>query len=269
MNRRSFLRTSVLPALGVISLDKNTTPIPNIKSPKIGSVEIKEDLNIIHRDLGLFPAFTGESLYPTTVEVPISTYNKYKDESKSFFKYFNTLSDDKFIQNIVDQILPPVNLDNPMVGLTMLIRREAYRKEYKDSSRLFYTRHPVETVIEGRGDCVDKALFLHSCLANLGYSVGYALLPNHLSVIVQRSDLTNEFSKDAFIDDWITVNGTEYGYIEVVNTNKINDPLGEDDELEDIYFVDTLTDGFEVKNISSIPKHIEGSIQILFDRLTY
>lgn len=264
MNRRSFLKTSILPIFGV-QLNSNSDKLPSIEDPSIGSVTVSE--STIHRRLGYFPLYTGDSLYPTSVEVPVDTYLNHKNESRSFIEYFNTLQDDDLIQDITDQMLPPVSIDKYLNAFTMITRREEYRKEYKDSSRLVYTRHPIETVIEGRGDCVDKSLLLYSVLANLDYDVGYALLPNHLSVIVQRDAIESEIYEGAIKDNWISVNGVDYGYIEVVNTNKINDPLGDDTKLGDIYFVDTISDGFELKNIKSIPNHISGTIDIFLDRL--
>lgn len=267
MRRRKFIQTVSASLLSSTMYNSQiqSTALPDIKDPKVGSVEFFEDNTMIQRNLGSFPT---KNVFPTTIQVPVKTYKKYNSESKSFVKYSSTLIEDDLIKNIVRQLLPPISVENEVVGLSRLVQREEYKKEYKDSSKLFYTRHPLETLIEARGDCVDKTVLLYSLLANLDYDIGYALLPNHMSVILKKDTITEQFADEYILDKWVSVNGTDYGYIEVVDNNKINNPLDEDDTVDDIYFANTIKDGFEVKNVNAIPTHIKGSVRILLKRLT-
>lgn len=266
--RRELLKTLgvALPTLKVnpfISSDSSPSDL-NLNSPKIGELnEINN--NILQRFMGYY--YYEGSFVRIETKIEKDKYKNKVGTSKLFHQYFTDLHTDTYLKQKVTEMFPETPT---LMDIAEVVQREEYRKEYKDDrNQIVYTRHPIETIVEGRGDCVDKTLLLYSILGNLGYNVGYANMPNHVGVLVQKTDVINNVEdEDKYTDDWITVNGTEYGYIEAASENDtVNDP-GEEKErlMDDIFFAYTVNDGFEVMNPDSLIEHFKGLGEIFIDR---
>lgn len=69
-----------------------------------------------------------------------------------------------------------------------------------------YPKYPIETFVEGTGDCEDQAMLLAAILRKLGYGTVLIELPGHVAVGIKSDyDLKGTFYR---------YNGTKYYYIE-------------------------------------------------------
>ncbi|MFH0846908.1 MAG: hypothetical protein V1894_02475 [Chloroflexota bacterium] len=73
-----------------------------------------------------------------------------------------------------------------------------------------YPRYPVELLVDGTGDCEDKAILLASILIKLGYKVALVVFPDHGSLGIQAQEGMKGTS--------FPLNGVDYYYIEVTDS---------------------------------------------------
>ena len=72
-----------------------------------------------------------------------------------------------------------------------------------------YARFPVETLVDGKGDCEDLAILAAAILHEMGYKVLLVILPEHMALAVDCGDLA-EGTYYAYQD-------SKYYYLEVTN----------------------------------------------------
>jgi hypothetical protein len=91
-----------------------------------------------------------------------------------------------------------------------------YATDRESTGRLEYVRFPAETLVDGEGDCDDKAVLLAGLLAADAFDCRTALLmpEGHCATLVARADLPAEL----LAPDPLTValGGTEFVYVEAV-----------------------------------------------------
>lgn len=73
-----------------------------------------------------------------------------------------------------------------------------------------YVRFPVETLVDGMGDCEDMAILAATILHEMGYGVMLALLPDHMALAVNCGD--------DLAGTYYNYEGLHYYYLEVTNT---------------------------------------------------
>jgi hypothetical protein len=72
-----------------------------------------------------------------------------------------------------------------------------------------YVRFPVETMVDGEGDCEDLAILAAAILHEMGYKVLLVLLPDHLALAVDCNDTID--------GTYYNYQGTNYYYLEVTH----------------------------------------------------
>lgn len=72
-----------------------------------------------------------------------------------------------------------------------------------------YVRYPIETLVDGCGDCEDVVILAAALLHEMGYDVLLVLLPNHLALAVQ--------SDEDISGTYYEYNGAKYYYLEMTN----------------------------------------------------
>ncbi|MFC1965699.1 hypothetical protein ACFLWI_01955 [Chloroflexota bacterium] len=75
-----------------------------------------------------------------------------------------------------------------------------------------YPRYPVETLVDGGGDCEDTSILLASLLSEMGYGVVLISPPNHMAVGVKGGD-------NIYGTSW-TYEGDKYYYIETTGIGR-------------------------------------------------
>ena len=69
-----------------------------------------------------------------------------------------------------------------------------------------YGRYPVETLVEGGGDCEDTAILLGKLLETLGYDVVLVRLPDHMAIGIREDE--------GYVGTYYTHNDIKYFYLE-------------------------------------------------------
>jgi hypothetical protein len=79
-----------------------------------------------------------------------------------------------------------------------------------------YIRHPTETLVDGEGDCDDKAVLLSALLSRpaFGYRTGLVMPREHCATLVARDDLPAGLVASAPLS--VRLAGTEFVYVEAV-----------------------------------------------------
>ena len=87
-----------------------------------------------------------------------------------------------------------------------------YKSDKSSTGYEEYPRYPVETLVDGCGDCEDSAILAAALLAEMRYDVALLLLPGHAALGVAGKDLPG----------WsYTVNGVKYYFVETTSVSKI------------------------------------------------
>ena len=114
-----------------------------------------------------------------------------------------------------------------------------------------YVRFPVETLVDGVGDCEDMAILAAAILHEMGYGVLMVQLPEHLALAV---DCGSELE-----GTYYTYQGTRYFYLEVTH---IGWDIGQIPDLYDEVIFEVKCD---LENMG--PGTTDGlSVRVLFER---
>ena len=73
-----------------------------------------------------------------------------------------------------------------------------------------YVRYPVETLVDGIGDCEDMAILAAAIMHEMGYDVLFVELPSHLALAVKSSENLQ--------GSYYEYKGSRYYYLETTNT---------------------------------------------------
>ena len=72
-----------------------------------------------------------------------------------------------------------------------------------------YVRFPIETLVDGEGDCEDLSILAAAILHEMGYGVLLVVLPDHLALAVDCHDVDE--------GTYFTYQGRKYYFLEVTN----------------------------------------------------
>jgi archaellum component FlaC len=129
-----------------------------------------------------------------TITVPEQLYDYYSEKERyqttDYRGYVLHPVDDQYIEALVYEFnLIQVNEGLSEENKTDLVISFIQSMEYvldADSKGLTeYPRFPVETLVDGGGDCEDTSILMASLLDCMGYNVSLILMPDHLAVGVE------------------------------------------------------------------------------------
>ncbi len=129
-----------------------------------------------------------------TITVPEQLYDYYSEKERyqtmDYRGYLLHPVDDQYIEALVYEFnLIQVNEGLSEENKTDLVISFIQSMEYvldADSKGLTeYPRFPVETLVDGGGDCEDTSILMASLLDCMGYNVSLILMPDHLAVGVE------------------------------------------------------------------------------------
>ena len=100
--------------------------------------------------------------------------------------------------------------DDNMHNVISFVQSLQYVTDIESKGQKDYIRFPLETLVDGEGDCEDLAILAAAILHEMGYRVLLVMLPEHLSLAVDcGADINGTY---------YTYNGSRYYYLEVTNT---------------------------------------------------
>lgn len=94
-----------------------------------------------------------------------------------------------------------------MMMATSFVQELPYVTDKESLGELEYVRYPIETLIDGAGDCEDKSILLAAVLRELGCEVVLLEFPNHAAVGV-------EANRDDAYGSYASYGGKKYFYLE-------------------------------------------------------
>ena len=154
-------------------------------------------------------------------QVTLSTDRGMYEYYKSLARYFSVDEYSYYLNDannraLVGQIVAAIRKENGKDLSASAMARECaqfvqgaitYELDGDTAGMDEYPRYPIETLFEGRGDCEDSSILLAAMLKELGYDVGFLLLPDHLAVALRTAD---DYTDTAYYE----INGHRYLYIE-------------------------------------------------------
>lgn len=161
--------------------------------------------------------FEGQK-WSCKIPVKKDLYNYYKNEREhigfNFPAYALSEYDRKFVKGLISSFRKSGNKvsmsDFEVVkNVVCFVQSLQYVTDKKSTGLDDYVRFPVETIVDGIGDCEDFAILVASILHEMNYSVVLLQLPGHLAVAVA--------SEDFVTGTYYKYNGKKYYYLETTN----------------------------------------------------
>lgn len=159
--------------------------------------------------------------YPQTITLSIPTeyYDYYRNKShigKEFDHYALSEDDRLFLGKMIDSFKEQgekYNFTDDQVVLNIIsfVQAMPYTSDYVTTGYDEYPRYPIETLVDGGGDCEDSAILAAALLLEMGYGVVLIELPGHMALGVKGSDNIS--------GTYYTYNGERYYYVETTSTN--------------------------------------------------
>lgn len=147
----------------------------------------------------------------------------------------------------------PIDMFSKRQVMYSFVRSIHYQTDIESLNRFDYIRHPVEVLVDGVADCTGRTALLTGLLSTLGHKTGYVILPGHMAPLVSM-DIMYDYGYDV----WHATDSTEYTLIETTQDLDIGNTINEF-APEDVVYLYTLEDGFDVINPNMLPNHASTS----------
>ena len=96
---------------------------------------------------------------------------------------------------------------NSLDSVISFVQSLRYVSDLDSKGEEEYVRFPIETLVDGEGDCEDLAILAASILHEMGYDVLLVILPDHLALAVDCRDVDE--------GTFFTYQGRKYYFLEV------------------------------------------------------
>lgn len=257
MNRRSYLKsTAVGLGLGMLLQNEgNTKTLPDEYNKDAHRISINSNTITVETD-----HFPSRETQKANFSI-----EKYVEESSKTLNYHDQITredDQKWIDNLINSFLPEYQY-NDVWNMSKFTQKLEYSLDKESTSRFEYNRHPVETLVDGVGNCVDKSVLLYRILKNMGYNVGYVIVPRHMLLMIPRS----QTYRSKLLQDKITPviqksDDFEYVFLEATYGK---DPGIAEYSKDDIVYTYTENAGFSIGNLEVIPDHAKEVLEYITD----
>ncbi len=126
-----------------------------------------------------------------TVTVPEQMYDYYSEKERyqttDYRGYILHPLDDAYVEALVYefniiQVDEGLSTENKTDLVISFIQNLEYALDIETKAKTEYPRFPVETLVDGGGDCEDTGILMASLLGSMGYNVSLIFLPDHLAV---------------------------------------------------------------------------------------
>lgn len=153
-----------------------------------------------------------------TVTIPKDYYDFYRSKShsgKDFDHYALSEDDRVFLGQMIDSFKEQgqkYNFTDDQIALNIIafVQSMPYTSDNVTTGYDEYPRYPIETLVDGGGDCEDSAILAAALLLEMGYGVVLIELPAHMALGVKGGEnLTGAYYE---------YNGDRYYYVETTAT---------------------------------------------------
>lgn len=168
----------------------------------------------------------GDRYRTLDVRVDRSTYTSAARKSRGYVSAFDAARSNPTAGRIASALSGFVRADadvprsverRRLATAVAFLRSFEYAVDPDTKGSAEYHRDPVETLVDGRGDCKDLTYLLAAILSQppFGYRTAMVFVPEHMLLGVHRADLPPRLAGDTLAD-------TEYVPIE----STVDDPIG-------------------------------------------
>lgn len=154
--------------------------------------------------------------YTWTTDIPISrsTYLKYKSLDRqryNFWEYVSNAENRALVRDVADSIVEAglecgFTKDDCVRMAVSFVQSIPYKTDRDSTGLDEYYKYPIETLVDGCGDCEDSAILTASIVREMGYGVVLLLFDNHMAVGIKGSD--------SMYGTYWTYGGEKYFYLE-------------------------------------------------------
>ncbi len=212
--------------------------------------------------------FLGEK-YEINLSIPQSDYAFYKvypggyriSFNTTYLQYFLT-PDDKYLRKLAFDlrgISKNESFDNlSEINLVLSFVQETikYEDDYATTGFVDYYKFPIETLVEGGGDCEDKSMLLATLLHILGYDVILFTMSivnenvGHVAVGIHLKDIDYKNPLSSYLHDFYYYNGKKYYYMESTSNETL---LIGGYSIHYYVGISPTEAGFNIKDLESVP----------------
>ena len=162
--------------------------------------------------------FTGHQ-YAITAEIPKSVYDYYRGlerlPTSDYSVYVSYPLDDDYLRSIVEKLRVFSNVGGftevQRVGLVVsFVQSIPYNNDFLTTGYNEYPRYPLETLVDGSGDCEDTSILAASLLKLMGIDAVMLSYPNHMAVGISITNISGTY----YVSD-----GKNYYYVETTGKN--------------------------------------------------
>ncbi|WNY23148.1 hypothetical protein MmiHf6_04510 [Methanimicrococcus hongohii] len=155
--------------------------------------------------------------FTTTIQVPKGHYEYYQNEShtRNYSTYALTAYDREILNSMIDGFKQQGNQygfskEQNVMNIIAFVQSLPYTSDSVTTGYDNYPRYPIETLIDGGGDCEDTAILAAALLTELGYGTILISPPNHMALGIMGSEnITGTYYEH---------NGSRYYYMETTAT---------------------------------------------------
>lgn len=227
---------------------------------------------VVEHDLGgeptLTPKTTDDGIFATPqlphtrLEIPVDRYQTkaqsiYRGSLAHLHTIFTETAQPDGGADFGTRLLPD-SVDNELLALIEFTQHITYRQDTESTTTFDYVRYPCETLVDGVGDCQDKTVLIAALAADVGYEVGYAFFPGHVTPLVDTADIPTPLLP--LPDATVSVGETEYLVVEATKPHELGYMLHPKDDL-----ILTFTGELTPFNVGKITEHIEYGVEQLSD----
>ena len=152
-----------------------------------------------------------------TLQIPEGHYNYYKSRShtRNYSSYALSDYDQQLLSSMIDGFKQQAEkngyseYDNVM-NVISFVQSLPYTSDNVTTGYDEYPRFPIETLVDGGGDCEDSAILVAALLSEMNYGTVLIILPGHMALGVKGSD--------TLPGSYFIYNNTRYYYVETTSS---------------------------------------------------
>ncbi|PKL64683.1 MAG: hypothetical protein CVV32_06260 [Methanomicrobiales archaeon HGW-Methanomicrobiales-3] len=151
--------------------------------------------------------------YTYSMKIPTSLYAYYKEQShdRNYAKYAISEQDRKALDRITTTFQNKADSKTEAAyNLIAFVQSLPYSKDYVSTGYNDYPRYPIETLVDGKGDCEDTAILTAALLKEMNYDVVLISPPKHMAVGITCTDCSGTS---------YSYNKKKYYYLETTGNN--------------------------------------------------
>ncbi|WNY23533.1 hypothetical protein MmiHf6_08410 [Methanimicrococcus hongohii] len=207
---------------------KSTVPvvIPTTAEPEYEETETPSSISAVEVDTVYSSEYYTRTYNWTysgyeqsiTVSIPTEYYDYYRNKShsgKDFDHYALSEDDRVFLNKMIDAFeeqgeIHNFTADQNVLNVIAFVQAMPYTSDSVTTGYDEYPRYPIETLVDGGGDCEDSAILAAALLLEMSYGVVLIELPGHMALGVMGDENIS--------GTYYEYNGSRYYYVETTST---------------------------------------------------